>query len=264
MRGRRSIAGRCAVATASGAKLDVHDLQRSSGALKSAAHLMLFASGLLSAFLGIPPQARAQTSVLTQHYDNARTGANTNETILTPANVNTSSFGKLFSQMVDGYVFAQPLYVPGVTMGAGTKQAGTTHNVIFVATENDSVYAFDADTNSGANASPLWQITLLDASHGAAAGATSVPASDLSNGVMGPVIGITGTPVIDPLSGTLYLMGETKENGSYVYRLHALNLTTGAEKASFNSPVTLSATVAGTGSGSVGGILTFDSKWQNQ
>ena len=90
----------------------------------------------------------AQISVLTQHYDIARTGANTSEAVLTPANVSTSQFGKLFSYPVDGYVYAQPLYVPGVTMGAGTPQAGTKHNVVFVATENDSVYAFDADSNS--------------------------------------------------------------------------------------------------------------------
>src|ERR1700730_5934769 len=100
--------------------------------------------------------AHAQTNVVTQHYDNFRSGAITNETILTPANVNTSTFGKLFSTPVDGYVFAQPLYLPGVTMGAGTAQPGTTHNVVFIATEHDSVYAFDADANTGANAAPLW------------------------------------------------------------------------------------------------------------
>src|SRR5712672_3464196 len=118
----------------------------------------------------------AQISVLTQHYDIARTGANTSEAVLTPANVSTSQFGKLFSHAVDGYVYAQPLYVPGVIMGAGTPQAGTKHNVVFIATENDSVYAFDADTNApAANASPLWHITLLDAAHGAPAGARPMP-----------------------------------------------------------------------------------------
>ncbi len=221
-------------------------------------------AAILLIFLFCGSTAYAQTSVLTEHNDISRSGANTNETILNPSNVNTSSFGKLFSQLVDGYVFAQPLYVPGVTMGSGTAQAGTTHNVVFVATENDSVYAFDADTNTGANTSPLWHITLLDAAHGAPAGATAVPSSDLSNTVMGPEIGITGTPVIDTVSKTLYVIGETKESGTYVYRLHALDITTGSEKLSFNSPVTLVASVPGNGSGSVAGSLSFDPKWHNQ
>ena len=85
----------------------------------------------------------------------ATTGANTSESSLTPANVNFNQFGKLFSQPVDGYVYAQPLYMPRVTMGAGTPQAGTKHNVVFIATEHDSVYAFDADNNGGANATML-------------------------------------------------------------------------------------------------------------
>src|SRR5271169_2534081 len=118
----------------------------------------------------------AQTSVTTQHYDISRTGANTNETILTPANVNSTSFGKLFSQPVDGWIYAQPLYMAGVTMGTGTAQAGTSHNVVFVATEHDSVFAFDADSDTGANANPLWQVSLLGS------GEKTIPNWDVSTG----------------------------------------------------------------------------------
>jgi hypothetical protein len=207
--------------------------------------------------------AAAQSNVVTQHNDIARTGANTNETILTSANVNTTNFGKLFSQTVDGWVYAQPLYLPGVTLGAGTLQAGTMHNVLFIATEHDGVYAFDADNNTGANANPLWQISLLNATYGAAAGATTVPSTDVdAPDDIKPEIGITGTPVIDPSTNTLYVVGKTKESGTYVQRLHALDITTGAEK--FGSPKQIQASVTGTGSGSSGGILKFDSLWENQ
>jgi hypothetical protein len=195
-------------------------------------------------------------NVVTQHYDTSRSGANTNETILTPSNVNTNTFGKLFSQSVDGQVYTQPLYMPGIAVsGKGT------HNVVFVATENDSVYAFDADNNGGANASPLWQITLLDSAHGAASGATTVPNGDLSTTDINPQVGITGTPVIDPTTNTLYVVGATKESGTYVQRLHALDVTTGNEK--FGGPVMLAASVSGNGNGSSGGTLNWDPKWEN-
>src|SRR5271165_3485088 len=204
----------------------------------------------------------AQTNVTTQHNDIARTGANTNETILAPTNVNTSSFGKLFSQPVDGYVYAQPLYVSGVTMGAGTAQAGTTHNVVFVATEHDSVYAFDADTNSGANANPLWQVSLIDSAHGAGASEKTVPNGDVSSGDIVPEIGITSTPVIDPTTNTIYVVAKsTVGDTTFIQRLHALDITTGAEK--FGGPVALAASVAGTGNGSSGGTLNFDPLWSN-
>lgn len=205
--------------------------------------------------------ASPQTSVVTQHNDIGRTGQNRNETILTPSNVNSTSFGKLFSYAIDGRAYAQPLYVPGVTMGSGTAQAGTVHNVVFIATEHDSVYAFDADNNGGSNSSPLWKITLLDSAHGAASGATTVPNGDVSSSDITPEIGITGTPVIDTNSNTMYVVGKTKENGNYVQRLHALNITTGSEKS--GSPVTLSAQVSGNGNGSSGGVLKFDPKWES-
>jgi hypothetical protein len=230
-------------------------MQRLSRAMLTAT----FVSTLLTLFLAAG--ALAQTTVVTAHNDISRTGQNTSETILTPANVNATAFGKLFSYPVDGQTYAQPLYVPGVTMGAGSAQPGTKHNVVFVATEHDSIFAFDADSNGGANASPLWKITLLDTAHGAAAGATTVPASDLSTVDINPEVGITGTPVINVSTNTLYVVGKTKENGTYKQRLHALDITTGAEKS--GSPVTLAAQVAGNGTGSSGGVLNWDPKWEN-
>ncbi len=195
-------------------------------------------------------------SVLMQHNDIGRTGQNTNETILTPANVNSDSFGKLFSLSVDGFVYAQPLYLPNLAIpGKGN------HNAVFVATEHDSVYAFDADTNSGANATPLWKASLLDTAHGAAPGARTVTANDIGSSDIVPEIGITGTPVIDANSGTIYVVGKTVENGTFVQRLHALDVTTGNEK--FNGPVVLQASVPGTGNGSSGGVLQFDPKWSH-
>ena len=211
---------------------------------------------MLAVLLGMSgARGRAQTSVTTYHNDIGRTGQNLNETILTTSNVNATQFGKLFSQPVDGQVYAQPLYLPGVTIG------GQTHNVVFVATENDSVYAFDADSNGGTNASPLWQASLLTAAHGAASGATAFPASELAADIT-PLVGITGTPVIDPSSKTLYVVSKTQEGGNAVQRLHALDVTTGSEK--FGGPVVITATVAGTGNGSVSGQLTFDPMWENQ
>jgi hypothetical protein len=216
---------------------------------RNAAALVLF---LLSALT-----SAAQTSVLTYHYDNSRTGQDTNETTLTLSNVNTNQFGKLFSQPVDGYLYAQPLYVPNLAIpGKGT------HNVVFVATEGDSVYAFDADNNSGSNASPLWRASLLDTAHGAAAGARTVDSSiDIGCGDLIPQIGITSTPVIDFGTGTMYVEAKSKENGAFVHRLHALDITTGAEKSP--GPVVINAAVKGRGDGSSNDSLPFDSLHQN-
>jgi hypothetical protein len=197
--------------------------------------------------------ASAQVSVTTNRNDNARDGQNLNETILTPSNVNSTQFGKLFSQSVDGMVYAQPLYVPSVAIsGLGT------HNVVFVATEHDSVYAFDADNNTGINASPLWHSSFIDP----AKGVTTVPNSDVTCEQIVPEIGITSTPVIDPATQTLFVLVTTKENGSYVQRLHALNITTGQEQA--DSPVVIQAQVKGSGGGSQNGIISFDTKVQGQ
>jgi len=190
-------------------------------------------------------------SVLTQHNDNSRTGQNTNETILTTSNVKVGQFGKLFSLPVDGQVYAQPLYVPGVSIN------GATHNVLIVATEADSVYAFDADSN----AAPLWKASLVDAAHGAGSGETplnsltTIGCSDLQ-----PTIGITATPVIDPSSNTIYVEAKSTNGSSFFHRLHALALATGAEKSP--GPALITATVNGTGDGSSAGKLTFDSLHQ--
>ena len=202
--------------------------------------------------------AEAQTPVLTQHNDIGRTGQNTNETILTTSNVNSTQFGKLFALKVDGQVYAQPLYVPQLTIN------GATHNVLIVATEADSVYAFDADSNTGANATYLWHASVIDAAHGAASGATPFPYTTNGCTDMQPQSGITATPVIDTSTGTIYAEAKSLENGNAVHRLHALDITTGNEK-SFG-PVVISALpngVAGTGDGSSGGVLQFDNLTQN-
>jgi hypothetical protein len=193
-----------------------------------------------------------QASVLTQHNDLARTGQNLSETILTPATVSTGNFGKLFTLSVDGTVEAQPLYLPALAIG------GATHNVVFIATEHDSVYAFDADFGG----TPLWQVTLLDAAHGASSGATSVPDTVSGCYIANYEYGISGTPVIDPLTGTLYVSSVTYENNFPVSRLHALDVKTGAEK--FGGPVAITASVAGTGAGSSNGTLAFNPAEQNQ
>lgn len=199
---------------------------------------------VLLATLLFGPGMFAQVSVLTYHNDLARTGQNLSEPLLTKAAV-AARFKQLFSQAVDGYVYAQPLYVPGVSIaGKGT------HNVVFIATEHDSVYAFDADDNSGANASPLWHVSFLGA------GVTTVPAQNVSCSQIVPEIGITGTPAIDPSSGTLYLVAMTLEGANYVHRLHALDISSGAERA--GSPVVIEASVPGTGEG--GKTLTFAPK----
>lgn len=178
-----------------------------------------------------PGRVAAQTLVTTWHYDNARTSANTTETLLTHANVNYLSFGKLFSDLVDGFVVGQPLYLLGVVIpGQGM------HNVVYVATMHNSVYAFDADH---ASSSPLWLTSLMTYSP---AGATSVPATVLKNSgtTRCSEVGIISTPVIDPVSGTLYLVAETYEGGKVVHRLHALDVTTGLEK--LGGPITIAAT----------------------
>jgi len=188
-------------------------------------------------------------SILTYHNDNARSGQNLNETILTPHNVSTATFGKLFSVPVDGHVYAQPLYLANISIpGQGT------HNVVYVVTEHDSVYAFDAD----ASGPSLWHVSFIDPANGI----TTLSPSDVSCPDIRIEIGITGTPVIDPTTGTLYVVARTKEKGTFVQRLHALDITTGAEK--FGGPVLVQATVNGNGIDSVNGQVLFNPQRQNQ
>ncbi len=197
--------------------------------------------------------ASAQVSVTTSRNDNSRDGQNLSETILTPSNVNVNSFGKLFSQNVKGYVYAQPLYVPNVTIpGLGT------HNVVYVATEHDNVYAFDADDNTGMNASPLWHTSFISPNRGI----TTVSSADVNCSDIVPEIGITSTPVIDTNSGTMYVLAKTKENGKFFQRLHALDITTGRERR--GSPVEIKANVKGNGEGSVDGVVRFNPLMEGQ
>lgn len=208
---------------------------------------------LLAAFLCLILPAFSQVSVTTSRNNNNRDGQNLNETVLTPANVEVTQFGKLFSQTVDGYVYAQPLYVPNVTIpGMGS------HNVVYVATQHDSIYAFDADNNLGTNASPLWHTSFIRP----AAQVTTVSSGDVSCSDIVPEIGITSTPVIDINAGTIFVLAKTKEKGKFVQRLHALNLATGAEQP--GSPVMIQAQVHGMGEGSSNGIIKFDALHEGQ
>jgi uncharacterized protein (TIGR03437 family) len=185
--------------------------------------------------------AAGQTDVLTGGYDNARSNGNLSETVLNPSSVTKSSFGRLFSLAVDGQIYAQPLYLRNVSIpGRGT------HNVVFVATMHDSVYAFDADQPGV----PLWSVSL----------GTPVPTSNYQSDVgpytdISPENGILGTPVIDPSTGTLYAVAATYENGVYIYRLHALDVTSGRER--FGAPSVITASVAGTGDSSQNGVVSF-------
>lgn len=166
------------------------------------------------------------TGYLTWKNDTARTGLQSRETILTPANVNEAQFGEKFSYPLDGWTYAQPLYVKGLSTG------GAQRNVVFVATENDSVYAFDAD-NPGP---PLWHTSFLGP--GITVGPSPFPDGE---GIITDTggLGITSTPVIDPDSRTIYVEAETFENGAYAQKLHALDIYSGAEKP--GSPVVISA-----------------------
>jgi hypothetical protein len=202
----------------------------------------------------------AQINIITERYSQSRLGANLNETQLNTSTVNVNSFAKLWSYQVSGTVQSQPLYVQNVTIpGKGT------HNVLYVVTMNDVVYGFDADSNSG---TPLLSLDITTQ----VAGSKPVPVTDLVGPGLSIVgnVGIESTPYIDLSTNTMYLLARTKEtastcgtiNGNYCQRLHALDITTFAEK--FGGPVVIQGSVPGTGNASIGGTLTFDPKIHNQ
>ena len=185
--------------------------------------------------------ASSATDVVTYHNNIARTGLNPQEIILTTSNVNSSSFGKLFTFPVDGIIDAQPLYLSAVSIpGKGT------HNVAYAVTENDSVYAFDADLGT-----PLWHVSVLESGE--------VPSDDHGCSQISPQIGITSTPVIDRSSGphgTIYVVAMSKNSSQYFQRIHALDITTGQEE--FGGPVAVQAKYPGTGDNSHDGYVIFD------
>ncbi len=194
----------------------------------------------------------------TNKNDNSRTGQDLQETVLTPANVNVNTFGKLFSLPLDGQVQGQPLYVANVNIPSPLNGTAGYHNVVYVGTANDSVFAYDADGKvlSG----PLWRASFIDPP-------SVVPVPGACVGINSTIVGITPTPVIDPTTNTIYVEARTLEgqttacSGNYIHRLHALDMTTGLEK--FGGPVVIQGSVPGTGLGSSGGVLAFDGLREN-
>jgi uncharacterized repeat protein (TIGR03806 family) len=208
----------------------------------------------------LPPPNPGALNVLTYHNDNTRDGANTNEVLLTLANANVNTFGLLLTYPVDGYVYTQPLYVANLVIpGQGT------HNAVFVATENDTVYAFDADSNAGTNGGVLWQTNL-----GIAALSNNHEFGDRYNGGnytdIVPEVGITGTPVINLASGTLYVNVRTRLASAtatnYYHFVHALNITNGTEQS--YSPVVVTNSFPGKGVDSTNGMVSFNPIQENQ
>ncbi|MGP0075296.1 MAG: IPT/TIG domain-containing protein [Bryobacteraceae bacterium] len=197
-------------------------------------------------FVSLVSPVSAQVNVLNVNYDTHQTGANLQETSLTPR-MNWNSFGKIGTYPVDGQVYAQPLYVAGVSIG------GASYNVLYTATMHNSVYAFNADTPQ--SATPLWQVNL----------GASVPIGLYNFTDILPEIGILGTPAIDAANQVLYVVADTLPPGAFstpLFQLHALSLVDGDEM--FGGPVEITATVPGTGAGSNNGTITFNAFWQLQ
>jgi len=243
--GRKSARAGCSLSTSSRALI----LRVSRANLPGTSFGPLAA--LCISLLGLSSLTLSQVAVTTQHNDVGRTGQNLSETVLNTSNVNVNTFGKLFSLQVDGQIYAQPLYLPNLDI------QGTTRNVVYVATEHNSVYAFDADNAS--QGAPLWQVNL----------GASVPSQDICT-VTGdtdpddcpyedltPEIGITSTPVIDPNTAIMYVVAKTKNDtdSSYHFFLHALDVRSGTEQ--LGGPIEIIGQVNGGGAGSSGGVVTF-------
>jgi hypothetical protein len=202
------------------------------------------------------------SGVLAYHNNLSRDGTNTHEFALTIANVNKSTFGKLFACQADGAIYAQPLWIPNLTV------AGTSHNVIIVATQHESLYAFDADATP---CTTLWHVSLVDSAHGGTASETSVPSSGAGAlvgsgyGDISPEVGITGTPVIDPTTSTLYVVSKSVNSSQQFFqRLHAIDIATGNERITPPQSIDSSISVPGTGAGSVSGRVAFDPRNESQ
>jgi hypothetical protein len=230
-------------ATDSGAKFDVIVSNSAGSATSNSAMLTV------NAATG-PSGTSSNVDVVTYHYDNMRSGQNTNETTLTTTNVTQAQFGKLGSFTVDGNVDAQPLYLSNVAIpNKGTK------NVLYVVTENDTVFAFDADSVSGTTSTLLWSASMLASGE--------IPSDDRGCGQVTPEIGITSTPVIDRTRNAIYLVAVSKTSaGNYIHRIHALNLSTGADL--FGGPTTVTATFPGSGANSSNGNVVFDPAQYNE
>src|SRR5215831_6848314 len=193
---------------------------------------------------GTRVEAQGALNVLTRNYNSQRTGANLSETILNTSNVNSRDFGKLYMLPVDDQIFAGILYVSDVALGGGV------HNVIYVATTNNTVYAFDADVL----AEPLWVRNFNGAGRPTTNSEARTPCDPYRDFIGN--IGIIGTPVIDGSSKTYYFVTRTVENGETVQRLHAIDISTGDERP--NSPRVVQASVAGNGAGARDGRLSFN------
>ncbi len=246
---------------------DPHFRNNSCTTFRAGMHLSFFSHLIAGALLATA--SSAQVSLLNFHNDSSSTGQNLAETQLTPTTVNQATFGKIFTAAVDGQVYAQPLFVPGLTIN------GTTHNTLYVATEHDSLYALDS--GSGAI---LWQITALGA------GEVPMPTTDAGTQDLNPEIGITSTPVISPTPDStgaryLYLVAKSRRTISglnhYYLRFHAINILTGAEKP--GSPALIAETVnngdgtynylsgpsvAGTGDGAINGVVIMNAQRTHQ